>query len=239
MTVTEHPEVRRYCDELLLALRMKDVPGARIGEVLTEVRAHLADSGEDPHEAFGAPADYAAALAADAPPETWREWAAARAAGAALFLGAGWLVAGGSGLLTGEQGEVRATTVLAALVVGLVAPWVVELVGAPVRGRAAAVRITAVVVLGTALAVAVALARGWSASVPAALLLGAGAVLVLAAALATRGLADPVVDPFAAPAEVDARRRRDGFAVGLALWGSLAVVATAAVAVAVLVDRLA
>ena len=61
-TPTELREVRRYCDALLLALRTADVPGPRIGEVLTEVRGHLAESGEDPVGAFGPAEDYAASL---------------------------------------------------------------------------------------------------------------------------------------------------------------------------------
>ena len=239
MTVAERPEVRRYCDDLLLALRIEEVPGTRIGEVLTEVRAHLAESGEDPEEAFGAPADYAAALSADAPPESWRAWLTTRAGGAALFLGAGWLVEGASALLVGDRGEVRAGVVLLAVLVGLVAPWVVDQVGAPARGAAAAGRTALVLLVLSAGGVAVALVGGRSTPVPAWLLVAAGLVLAGAAALAFRGLADPVVDPFATAEEVSAVRRRHGVAAGLVLWGSLALMAAAGVAVAVLVEHLA
>jgi hypothetical protein len=48
-----------WCDDLVLALRLRDVPGARIGEVLAEVQSHLAETGEDPRQAFGTPKDYA------------------------------------------------------------------------------------------------------------------------------------------------------------------------------------
>jgi hypothetical protein len=51
--------VQGYCDELLLALRSRVVPGARIGEVLAEVQSHVAETGEDPRTAFGSPRDYA------------------------------------------------------------------------------------------------------------------------------------------------------------------------------------
>lgn len=42
-----------YMDELTIALRVRDVPGARIGEVLAEVRAHIAESGESPRGGVG------------------------------------------------------------------------------------------------------------------------------------------------------------------------------------------
>lgn len=50
-------------DELVLALRMRDVPGPRIGEILAEVDEFCADSGLDAGTAFGDPAAYAASLA--------------------------------------------------------------------------------------------------------------------------------------------------------------------------------
>ncbi|MCZ2823048.1 MULTISPECIES: HAAS signaling domain-containing protein [unclassified Modestobacter] len=48
-----------YSDDLLLALRLRDVPGTRIGEVLAEVQSHVAETGEDPRQAFGEPKQYA------------------------------------------------------------------------------------------------------------------------------------------------------------------------------------
>ena len=48
-----------YCDDLLLALRTREVPGSRIGEVLAEVQSHVAETGEDPRTAFGRPKEYA------------------------------------------------------------------------------------------------------------------------------------------------------------------------------------
>lgn len=55
---------RSYMDELTIALRARDVPGARIGEVLAEVRAHTAESGESARRAFGPPQAYADAVVA-------------------------------------------------------------------------------------------------------------------------------------------------------------------------------
>lgn len=54
----------KYRDELLLALRMHEISGARVGDVLAEVETHLDESGEDPVEAFGSPREYAARVAA-------------------------------------------------------------------------------------------------------------------------------------------------------------------------------
>ena len=52
-------QVRPYSKELLFALRMRDVPGPRIAEVLAEVDSHVRETGEDPREAFGPPKQYA------------------------------------------------------------------------------------------------------------------------------------------------------------------------------------
>lgn len=53
----------RYREELLVALRVRDVPGDRIGDVLAEVEAHTAETGEDPRDAFGPPKEYARTVA--------------------------------------------------------------------------------------------------------------------------------------------------------------------------------
>lgn len=50
---------QRWCDDFVLELRLRDVPGPVIGERLGEVEGHCAESGETPLEAFGDAADYA------------------------------------------------------------------------------------------------------------------------------------------------------------------------------------
>ncbi|MCV2490146.1 hypothetical protein OF117_12305 [Geodermatophilus sp. YIM 151500] len=52
-----------YRRDLILALRMREVPGDRIGEIVAEVESHVADTGEDPLDAFGPARDYAAGFA--------------------------------------------------------------------------------------------------------------------------------------------------------------------------------
>ena len=61
MTTTSETYVR----QLLTALRTREVPAARIAEVVAEVESHLAETGEDPVDAFGAPREYAAAVAGE------------------------------------------------------------------------------------------------------------------------------------------------------------------------------
>ena len=63
MESTRKATEQSWCEDLVLALRLRDVPGARIGEVLAEVQSHLAETGEDPREAFGTPREYAAEVA--------------------------------------------------------------------------------------------------------------------------------------------------------------------------------
>jgi hypothetical protein len=59
MASTRKNTAQAWSDDLLLALRLRDVPGARIGEVLAEVQSHVAETGEDPRQAFGPADDYA------------------------------------------------------------------------------------------------------------------------------------------------------------------------------------
>lgn len=89
-----------YRQSLISILRLKDVPGDRIGQIVAEVESHIAETGEDPIEAFGRPRAYAAQLADERRPEPrWYTAATALAAGVA-----GWLIAQGAlGLLLGEH----------------------------------------------------------------------------------------------------------------------------------------
>lgn len=52
-----------YAQELLLALRLREVPSPRIAEALAEVDSHVAETGEDAVAAFGPPDAYARELA--------------------------------------------------------------------------------------------------------------------------------------------------------------------------------
>lgn len=50
---------RTWCDDFILELRLRDVPGATIGDHLAEVESHCIETGQDPQEAFGDPTGYA------------------------------------------------------------------------------------------------------------------------------------------------------------------------------------
>ncbi len=59
MDASRNEALKAYETELVMALRVQRVPGERIGEVVAEVQAHVADSGEDPTVAFGPAQQYA------------------------------------------------------------------------------------------------------------------------------------------------------------------------------------
>ncbi|MGJ9420927.1 HAAS signaling domain-containing protein [Aeromicrobium sp. CF3.5] len=80
-----------YRQELILALRLKNVPGDRIGEIVAEVESHVADTGEHPTEAFGIPRDYAATLTTEHRTGPW--WFTTLTV--IWSFAAGWLVAQG------------------------------------------------------------------------------------------------------------------------------------------------
>ncbi len=92
-------DVKDYRTQLLLALRLRDLPGPRIAEVLAEVDSHAADSGEDPREAFGPPSEYADQLLASWRPGArggWRAMIGWRdVAIGVVALGGGWLLSDG------------------------------------------------------------------------------------------------------------------------------------------------
>src|SRR5690554_976177 len=56
------PDKPDYLDDLILELRMLDVPGERIGQIMAEAENHLAESGQSPEQAFGPARDYAREL---------------------------------------------------------------------------------------------------------------------------------------------------------------------------------
>jgi hypothetical protein len=53
----------KWRDDLILQLRLKNVPDDRVGDILLEIDSHLAESGETPEDAFGEPKRYAASRA--------------------------------------------------------------------------------------------------------------------------------------------------------------------------------
>ena len=69
-----NPTLAVYLDNLLIQLRLLEVPGDRIGQVLAEVESHVTDTGQDPVNAFGQPGEYAAtyvAVSGSGPARNW------------------------------------------------------------------------------------------------------------------------------------------------------------------------
>jgi hypothetical protein len=158
MTTTGIDTYRR---ELVPALRAGNVPPERIGEIVAEVESHVADTGEDPREAFGPARDYAAGFRQP------RSRASVAASVATTLVGAlcGFLVAVGIiGLVDGEPAfGLPAWVVLAAGLVLWIPTLVIVLrqsvpVPDPRTGRwiTAGPAATAVGMGGTLVAVAVA-----------------------------------------------------------------------------------
>jgi hypothetical protein len=96
MTSTHH-EHAEYTAELAEALDMRDVPADAVAQIVREVESHLAESGEDPVEAFGPAARYADQFA---PPSRERGLLGLAVAAALLgFCGAFLIISGVFGLL--------------------------------------------------------------------------------------------------------------------------------------------
>lgn len=238
--MTDHPSptgvrrIDRYCDELLLALRMKDVPGPRIGSVLAEVRAHLVDSGEEPEAAFGPPEEYAAALAAPAPPRSRAARLHEARSGAACLLGVVWLLEGAVSLATGTDARLGPIPLGAAVLAGAGAPWLLEQLVSRSRGRMA-LGLAVFVVAGAAwggLDLLVDDAVGLT--VHPAVAAGLGLSTLVAGTLAIDRTIDVVVMPFDSPADVDAKRRRSGILLTALLWTPLLLLMAVVVVMAVL-----
>ncbi len=71
----------KWRDEFILAMRLNDASGERIGDALATADTHCAESGESAHAAFGPPTEYADSLVV--PPR--REGFGARFAGGILL----------------------------------------------------------------------------------------------------------------------------------------------------------
>ena len=236
-TARERRDARRYAIErelaphvdpswaeaMLLELRIEGVAGDRIGEALSEVDSHCAESGESAHDAFGDPVAYARSLGLPRSPD---QGAAAIVATvlptlvqlAGMFLTL-WSV---PALVTGDPVEITVGQVLAAVVlVGaiLLLAWRSEpvlraLVRRPVVGTIAFGAASA------ALVVPLLLLRGVLLVLPAAVTCGVGVALLVAGVAVELSQvrrpddADPVVAPLQ-DERVAARRRREGRRVRL------------------------
>lgn len=109
----------RYIDNLIVALQLRGVPGEKIGQIVAEVEAHVAESGEDPGDAFGKPRDYARTWARDTDRSTnWPE-RIRNTLGVVVCAAGGWLLAiGVIRIVTGDT--VWGLSPLVSVVLGVV-----------------------------------------------------------------------------------------------------------------------
>jgi hypothetical protein len=120
MATTMLDQHKKWRNRLVYELRMADVPGVEIGDILLEVESHLLETGETPEEAFGEANVYAASRAEVVPPASVEEGKGMGVVMIALlaFVGSFAFV---SGALTAGRGEESAF---------LLNPWIVTIIGA-------------------------------------------------------------------------------------------------------------
>ncbi|PPK97988.1 hypothetical protein CLV92_102139 [Kineococcus xinjiangensis] len=209
--------VERYCEDLVVALRMRDVSGRRIGEILAEIRDHLRTSGEDPAEAFGTPQQYAADLTADVPAPSRASKLARWVGFTACAVGIAWTDDSGRALLTGGLATLTEADLIIPAVVGAAITQAFDASAAKRRGAARGWVAVAVAVFVGLLVVQSLLGPLVSVDVPALALFIPGLLLIAGAIAYTVRSADPVVDPLQDPATTRAKRRRDRVLLTL-LW---------------------
>ncbi|AKT51257.1 hypothetical protein [Arsenicicoccus sp. oral taxon 190] len=191
---------RRWIDEMVVELRLQDIKGGVIGDAVTSVETHLAESGESAQETFGDPREYARSL-------TFTEAQRERMAPADWAMAIGPSLVGLAGL-TLSTAAVRAyrlgtdvavsvgelaTLVLLVGVVMLVARRLRPILERPFVG-VLAITVAVAVMAATAVLLrepAVHLPRALAAAVAVALLVG-GAIV---AQRVSPRLTDPVIDP--------------------------------------------
>ena len=95
-------QIDDYLAALTETLELRDVPTDAIAEIVREVESHVAESGENPVEAFGEPSRYADSFAS--PTRSRGFWPQVIAAGLLGFGGGYSLLAGVLGLLSNSDG---------------------------------------------------------------------------------------------------------------------------------------
>lgn len=189
-----------WLQDLTFLLRLRGVDGRKIGDTLAQVEAHCDDAGQEPLEAFGEPAGYAASLRfAPAAPEGWTLTVILPALGLMLgvnlVLGAALSWSGGVAVTVGLLASMVVFAVMIVVLVVLLKPIILR--------RAAAVAwfaggIVAMVVLPLSFRHEVLRLPSWLAMI-------LGVALAVVGVLAIRRIpADPIVDPRAS--EPQARR---------------------------------
>ncbi|WP_313566363.1 hypothetical protein [Mobilicoccus sp.] len=196
MTLSQH---KRWFDDMVLELRLRDIDGAAIGDAVAAARAHCEDSGETPTQAFGDPREYARSLPfgegrqVDTPAGEWARVLAPVAAGLigfSLMTGAVPAVVQGRDVDVVWGGLASAAVLIGATLLAM--RHLRALLEKPVRGLLLVGGLFVVLVLLPVLWSTPALAMSpLAAAITGAVALGLSVVLGRRA----RDLADPVVDP--------------------------------------------
>ncbi|UZN02897.1 hypothetical protein [Cellulomonas sp. S1-8] len=240
------PHVEKsWADDFVVELRLRDVPGAAIGDVLTEVDAHVVDSGTSARDAFGDPVQYAVQIAETAgrpTPDDPREMVP-------LALGGAGLVVAIDGVVEWfGDGTVDVTGGTVALVLAvLTLPFVVQRHGTPLLRYLVAssfwrIWLLSMAFMGALVGLAL-LARTWHIGTLPAPPVAVAALALLAVTTAlelrNRSEVDPLLAPGADRATADAAARRDARGLALVVTGIQVGSIAAAVGLAVLVTHLA
>ena len=181
---------------LIGELRMREVPGTRIGDVLAEIEAHCADSHQAPAEAFGDPVEYAASIAGPSSPAR-RPWLARICLAlrfGLMFSGILTTLSATRGLSSGESAVVTAGELLSLTLGTLAIPIMTD------DPRRLASWRTGMAIMVPALSGMILPQVLWRHEVwhaPAGWLLGYGLAAVVASCVPTRPsrLRDRIIDP--------------------------------------------
>lgn len=191
-------------DDLVVELRLHDVPGDAIGAALAEVEAHCLDSGQSAQDAFGDPRAYGAALA-EAAGRRDDEPVPLRTVGPAAVetLGMVATITGAVAWLRGEPAQAHLSVVVVVVLLGaaMVATtrWPTPVLRYLLEAPPWRVVLVSLLVPGVAVGVAL-LAPTASVALPAGPLTAAGLALLVAGTVLTVRLkeslsGDPVRSP--------------------------------------------
>lgn len=209
-------DTRRWIDDMVVELRLRDVKGTAIGDAVASVESHCADSGETPGEAFGDPRTYAASLTfpeEDRAGDTIREWATVMAPVVVGLAGFSLATGAVTAMLDGDAVPVTWGGIAAAVFLVVAAALLVRYLRVLLdHGIGGALALVGTFAIAAMLPV---LWRDPLFDVPAAVA-GVGGLALLATSVVlgrrARRLDDPVVDPVG---------HRDRYASRRPVWSAL------------------
>ncbi len=217
---------RRWRDDFILALRLRDAAGAQIGDALAQVESYCAESGDTAAEAFGDAREYAQSLPLPPGPVAGPDVAPGQLTRIGIAVtGMLTTVAAASGWAAGEPATVTVGQVVSVALVLFGAVLVIRMIDAVTRLIVTATRpfwlglAVVLPVIGVNIAVVLLLDQPLM-EIPAAPMLAVGLLLLLAPSIweTLKGVsvdADVVAGPFDDP---EAIRRRNARGARLSTW---------------------